>query len=182
MRYIALLRGINISGKNKIAMSELKKLFEDNNYHNVKTYLNSGNVIFESDNLDEDNIRENAFEMIKNKFNLFIPVFIMNEKLLENVLDNSPSWWGNEDKKIYDNLIFIIPPFKYEDVFNALGSPSDGIERIEEYQNIIFWSYELKNYRKSSWWVKTASSDIRENITIRTANTMKKVLDICKGS
>lgn len=57
MKYIALLRGINISGKNKIAMSELKKLCEDNNYHNVKTYLNSGNVIFESDNLDEDNIR-----------------------------------------------------------------------------------------------------------------------------
>lgn len=57
MKYIALLSGINISGKNKIDMSELKKLFEDNNYHNVKTYLNSGNVIFESDNLDEDNIR-----------------------------------------------------------------------------------------------------------------------------
>lgn len=47
MKYIALLRGINISGKNKISMSELKKLLEENNYQNVSTYLNSGNIIFE---------------------------------------------------------------------------------------------------------------------------------------
>ena len=48
MKYIALLRGINISGKDKISMSELKLELEKNNYQNVSTYLNSGNVIFES--------------------------------------------------------------------------------------------------------------------------------------
>ena len=52
-RYIALLRGINISGKNKIPMAELKKGFETIAYGEVRTYLNSGNVIFSS---DEDNI------------------------------------------------------------------------------------------------------------------------------
>lgn len=45
-RYIALLRGINISGKNKIPMAELKKAFEELPFEEVKTYLNSGNVIF----------------------------------------------------------------------------------------------------------------------------------------
>ena len=45
-RYIAFLRGINISGKNKIPMAELKKSFENQNFSQVKTYLNSGNVIF----------------------------------------------------------------------------------------------------------------------------------------
>ena len=54
-RYIALLRGINISGKNKIPMAELKKGFETIAYGEVRTYLNSGNVIFSS---DEDNIRK----------------------------------------------------------------------------------------------------------------------------
>ena len=49
MKYIVLLRGINISGKNKIAMSELKKVLEENGYKNIKTLLNSGNVILESD-------------------------------------------------------------------------------------------------------------------------------------
>ena len=48
MKYVAFLRGINISGKNKIPMNELKKEFEKNRYKNVITYLNSGNIIFES--------------------------------------------------------------------------------------------------------------------------------------
>ena len=48
-RYIAFLRGINISGKNKVPMAELKQGFERLNYTEVKTYLNSGNVIFSSD-------------------------------------------------------------------------------------------------------------------------------------
>ena len=48
-RYIAFLRGINISGKNKISMAELKKNFEELGFEEVKTYLNSGNVIFLSD-------------------------------------------------------------------------------------------------------------------------------------
>lgn len=47
MQYIALLRGINISGKNKISMNDLKKELEENEYKNVSTYLNSGNIIFQ---------------------------------------------------------------------------------------------------------------------------------------
>ena len=49
MKYMALLRGINISGKNKIAMSDLKKEFITLGYKEVITYLNSGNVVFESE-------------------------------------------------------------------------------------------------------------------------------------
>ena len=58
MKYIALLRGINISGKNKISMSEFKLELEKNKYQNVFTYLNSGNVIFESDIDNKDSIIE----------------------------------------------------------------------------------------------------------------------------
>ena len=56
----------------------------------------------------------------------------------------------------------------------------ENIEKIEEYKNSVFWSYDLKNYRKSNWWCKIASTNIKDNITIRTANTMKKLLEICK--
>ena len=53
-RYVALLRGVNISGKNKVPMAELKKVFEKIGFSEVKTYLNNGNVIFscEEDNTD----------------------------------------------------------------------------------------------------------------------------------
>lgn len=180
MKYIALLRGINISGKNKISMPELKKLLEENNYQNVSTYLNSGNIIFECNIDNKETIMDNIHTLIKTKFILDIPVYITTDKELENILNNSPKWWGSTNKEIYDNLIFIIPPTKYEEVYNTIGSPKEGLEQIEEYNNCIFWSFDLNNYRKSNWWVKTASTNIKDKITIRTANTMKKILEICQ--
>lgn len=180
MKYIALLRGINISGKNKISMPELKKLLEENDYQNVSTYLNSGNIIFECNINNKETIMNNIHTLIKTKFILDIPVYITTDKELEDILNNSPKWWGSNNKEIYDNLIFIIPPNKYEEVYNTIGSPKEGLEQIEEYNNCIFWSFDLKNCRKSNWWVKTASTDIKDKITIRTANTMKKILEICQ--
>lgn len=180
MKYIALLRGINISGKNKISMPELKKLLEENNYQNVSTYLNSGNIIFECNIDNKETIMDNIHTLIKTKFLLDIPVYITTDKELETILNNSPKWWGSSNKEIYDNLIFIIPPTKYEEVYNTIGSPKESLEQIEEYNNCIFWSFDLNNYRKSNWWVKTASTDIKDKITIRTANTMRKILEICQ--
>ncbi len=179
MKYIVLLRGINISGKNKISMCELKKTLEENNYKNVITYLNSGNVILESKTTKED-ITNNIYNIIKDTFNLDIPVFVATSTELEDVLNNSPIWWANDSKEIYDNLICIIPPAKYEEVYSEIGEPKKNIDQIKEYNNYIFWSFDLKNYRKSTWWVKTASADIKDKITIRTANTIKKLIDICK--
>ena len=180
MKYIALLRGINISGKNKISMSELKVELENNKYQNVFTYLNSGNIIFESNIDNKETIMKAIYKIIKNRFNLEIPVFIMTTTELEDALKHNPDWWGTDNKEIYDNLIFIIPPTKYEEVYNTIGEPSKDIEKIEKYNNYIFWSVDLKKYKKANWWIKTASTDIKDRITIRTANTMKKVLEICK--
>ena len=180
MKYIALLRGINISGKNKISMNELKAELEKNKYQKVLTYLNSGNIIFESDLDNKESIMNDINKIIKNKFNLEIPVFIISALELEDILNNNPNWWGTNNKEIYDNLIFIIPPAKYEEVYSHIGKPKEDIEQIKEYNNSIFWSYDLKKYRKSNWWKKTANTAIKDKITIRTANTIKKVLKICK--
>lgn len=91
MKYIALLRGINISGKNKISMSELKRVLEENRYENVSTYLNSGNVIFETKQKDKDSIAKNVYDIVKATFNLEIPIFIMTAVELEDILDNNPN-------------------------------------------------------------------------------------------
>lgn len=179
MKYIALLRGINISGKNKIAMIELKKEFANLGYKEVTTYLNSGNVIFESDIDYKNEIKNNIQLMIKDKFDFDIPTYVMTSHELEELINHSPDWWGKDDKDIYDNIIFIIPPITYNEIFNTIGFPNE-YEKIKEYKNNIFWSFDLKNYRKSNWWSKTASTDVSNKITIRTANTMRKVLEICK--
>ncbi len=107
-RYIALLRGINVSGKNKISMSELKKGFTELDFAEVVTHLNSGNIIFSSE-IDDKNILSNKIElMIKSSFNLDIPVFIALQEELERLLKNAPTWWGSDNKGIYDNLIFLL--------------------------------------------------------------------------
>ena len=67
MKYSALLRGINISGKNKISMSELKTELENDKYQNVTTYLNSGNVIFESSIDNKETIRKEMCIRDRNK-------------------------------------------------------------------------------------------------------------------
>lgn len=179
MKYIALLRGINISGKNKISMSELKKDFESLGYTNVVTYLNSGNVVFETSVDNRKELAQSINEKIKNVYDLDIPIYVTTENELKELLENSPDWWGTESKEIYDNIIFIIPPCDFEQVEKSLGAPNEKLERVQRYKNSIFWSYNLKEYRKTNWWSKTATVDIRNAITIRTANTMKKVLDIC---
>ena len=178
MKYIILLRGVNISGKNKVSMPKLKQLLEENSYQNVSTYLNSGNIIIESNINNKELIIENISKIIEFNFNIKIPIYIMTVPELEDILNNSPSWWGTANKEIYDNLIFIIPPTTYEEVYNTIDSPKENVDQIEEYHNTIFWSFVLKDYRKSTWWIKTASTSITNKITIRTANTMKKLLQL----
>lgn len=178
-KYIALLRGINISGKNKIAMSKLKASFVEMGLAAVSTYLNSGNVIFLS-NIDDKDILSNSIKsMIKSKFELDIPVFIISHEELDDLLNNAPDWWGDDNKEIYDNLIFMSPSLSYEAFYNAVGNPKESYEKVHHYKNAIFWSFSRKDYQKTNWWSKTASSDISHLITIRTANTMRKVLEIC---
>lgn len=99
-RYIALLRGINISGKNKISMAELKNGFENLGFEEVKTYLNSGNVIFSCDEDDIEKLTGQIETVIKDQFGLDIPVFVIAKEKLEDILHNAPDWWGNDNKEI----------------------------------------------------------------------------------
>lgn len=179
MKYIVLLRGVNISGRNQVNMSELKEALISNGYLHVKTYLNSGNVILESE-LGKDEITNDIEKILKNSFDVVIPVFVMDVYGLEEVLSNSPDWWGTSDKEIYDNVIFIMSEVSASEVCDVLGEPSTGIEQIYVYDNVIFWSFKLKSYRKANWWIRTASTDIKDKITIRTAGTVRKLLEMSK--
>ena len=96
---------------------------------------------------------------------------------LKEILDNAPHWWGDDNKGIYDNLIFVIPPLSSKDVYDEIGDPKAEYEKIHSYNNAIFWSFIRKDYRKTNWWPKTASSDVSQKITIRTANKVRKIVN-----
>ncbi|RDW99121.1 DUF1697 domain-containing protein [Listeria kieliensis] len=177
-RYIALLRGINVSGKNKIVMTELKTGFEELDFVEVATYLNSGNVIFSSRLEDTLLLTKNIKSMIKNKFNLELPIHVLLQEELKEIIDNAPDWWGNADKAIYDNLIFLLFPLVYEEFYDKMGSPKVELEKIQPYKNAVFWSFSRKDYQKTNWWSKTANSNVSSKITIRTANTARKIAEM----
>ena len=175
-RYIVLLRGINISGKNRITMSDLKAGFIELGYTAVSTYLNSGNVIFDS-GIDNKEELSNAIRfMINKQFELEIPVFVILQEELEEILKNAPEWWGDSSEEIYDNLIFMFPTISYDRFYNEVGNPKEAYEKIYHYKNVIFWSFSRKDYQKTNWWSKTANSNISGDITIRTANTVRKIV------
>ena len=95
-----------------------------------------------------------------------------------DILCHAPDWWGTEDKEIYDNLIFIMPPATFADVCREIGEAKEGLERIQNYREAIYWSFRRKDYQKTNWWPKTASASIGSKLTIRTANTVRKIAEI----
>lgn len=156
-------------------MSELKKGFAELGFAEIATYLNSGNVIF-SCATDDKNVIANKIElMIKDRFGLNIPVFIILQEKLQELLNHAPDWWGDDNKEIYDNLIFIMPPLSYDEFYDEIGAPKAEYEKSHNYKSVIFWSFSRKDYQKTNWWSKTANSNISDKLTIRTANTVRKI-------
>ena len=129
-RSIAFLRGVNISGKNRVPMADLKQGLEALGFQDVKTYLNSGNVIFSGDEQDAARLANQIETQINRQFGLEIPVFVLSQEELADIVRHAPPWWGNENKEIYDNLIFMMPPVTFADVFNEIGEPREGLEKI----------------------------------------------------
>lgn len=172
---LCMTMGTCKSGKNKINMSDLKAEFENMNFSDVSTYLNSGNVMFSSDNDNIAELKSKIEEMITEKFGLVIPVYIIESKCLKNIISNAPAWWGTGDKDKYDNLVFILSSESPEEICDLIGQPSKELETIQVYEDVIFWTFDRKLYQKCNWWKKTASAGIAEKLTIRTANTVRKM-------
>lgn len=90
MKYIAFLRGINVGGKNKVKMETLREVCATIRFENVKTYINSGNVIFETKKTDEKKLAEKLGEAIEKEFGLKIKVIVRTADEIEEIVKNNP--------------------------------------------------------------------------------------------
>lgn len=173
-KYIALLRGINISGKNKISMPLLKAAFEEIGFLNVSTYINSGNVIFSSNMLNKNMLIKKCESVISDKFKLNIPLTIISPQDLSDALDNAPEWW-DKDKQAVNYAVFLIAPITVKEIFEAVGEAKPEYEKVGCYKDVIFWTAQRKTISKTRWY-KIPSSSVNNKVTIRNANTAKKLL------
>lgn len=90
MRYIALLRGINVGGQKKIKMIDLKNMFESLNFINVKTYIQSGNVIFDYDTIETIKLANQIEKKINETFGFLVKTIIRTNEELRDIVNNNP--------------------------------------------------------------------------------------------
>jgi len=88
--YLALFRGINVSGHNMIKMDALKKLMEAEGYNNVETYIQSGNVVFEHEETNRDKIAKDLEILMYKEYGHNVVIFILQEADLAKIIDNNP--------------------------------------------------------------------------------------------
>ncbi|UII74633.1 DUF1697 domain-containing protein [Flagellimonas sp. HMM57] len=103
--YVALLRGINVSGQKKIRMADLKQSLENYGLHKVTTYIQSGNVVFESEVCDAKQLEKTIHEIILNDFGFSLPTLVATGEVLAQILDANPFNDQSEENRLYFVLL-----------------------------------------------------------------------------
>ena len=88
--FISILRGINVGGKNQLKMDVLRQLFINLGFTNVQSYIQSGNVVFQSENIDHHILEETIKKSIFDNFNINVPVIVLNKEELQTIIQLNP--------------------------------------------------------------------------------------------
>lgn len=174
MKFIALLRGINVGGKNTIKMSELKTCFEKMGFSEVTTYINSGNVIFDSE-MSESTLVEIIERSIKDYFRLEIFVVIKSAAQIKKLIEEIPENWTN-DSKMRTDILFLFPEIDRSEVLNEIKSNPD-FDNLRYFPGAVVWNVDRVNYNKSKLH-DLIGSKIYKKTTIRNVNTVRKIHEL----
>ena len=176
MRYLALLRGINVGGNNKVAMSELRECFEALGFTDVSTYINSGNIFFSSDEIDEVKLVTMCETTIEKRFGFPVVTMVISRVDFVSAMERAPKWWGGgRDTGVRSDALFVIPPKTTREVRAELKVKPDSPDKFEEYGQVIFWSLPMEPYSKSIV-PKIIGTPIYKSVTIRSSTTARKLL------
>lgn len=171
-KYLSLLRGINVGGNNKVAMKDLKKVFEDAGFTNVTTYINSGNIIFESPIKNVTEIVSIIETAIHKHFKFPVRVVVREAKTIKVVCDAIPEAWENDDEQKTD-VLFLWNEYDKKDSLKLLAINSD-VDTVIYNNGAIIWNVARKNYSKSGM-NKFIGTELYKNMTARNVNTVRKL-------
>ncbi len=177
MVYVALLRGINVGGKNKIGMKYLKETFLRLGLESVVTYINSGNVVF-VDHRTKDVLEKKLRQEISVEYDLDIPVLIRSLNDFESLIETLPEDWKNDDTMKCD-VLFLESGLDEVAVMEKL-TVKPGIDTALPATGAIIWSVERKNVTRSSL-TKIVGTDLYKKMTVRNVNTTRKLYEIMKS-
>ncbi len=176
MKYVALLRGINVGGRRRVSMSELRELFVELGYVDVVTYINSGNVIFNASSTPHDTIVEKA---LAEKFGCSIDVLILSGSDIIAIADAMPTEWQNDYSDHKSDVCYLFPDIDDASIIDRVGYRPE-IETLLYVNHALLSNLPRKNQPKSSL-KRLIGTPLYRKMTVRNATTARKLAELVRG-
>ena len=168
MRYILLLRGINVGGKNKVSMDDLKASLEDLGYQNVVTYINSGNVIFDTD--DDLTTIKDDIATILGRFPFTIKRVVLTKDEYLDEMSGLPEWWHQALAR--KDVLFYTDDVDPENMKDRIRHMPLHDEIVHFGKKAVFWGkYTEKEFLRTSYHKLLMKEKFYPLITIRNGRT-----------
>jgi uncharacterized protein (DUF1697 family) len=175
MRYVALLRGINVGGKSLVRMADLKECVEELGYDDVSTFIASGNVLFATSERDAAKLESTLEEALERRFNLPIAVVVRSRAELGRVVDAIPSSWiGNERLRVY--VAFLRRALDGRKLAREL-QPREGVDELVATKSALIWATRRDALTRSGMQKITAVAAYKD-MTLRNLNTTLKLREL----
>jgi uncharacterized protein (DUF1697 family) len=178
-RYVALLRGINVGGKNLIRMSDLRACFEDHGFRNVATYIQSGNVHFESGDRSSAKLAQRIEDMLAATFDYRASVVLRSRTQLRRIVEGAPGGFGTKPDRFRYDVLFLKPPLTAAAAMKSLPTRA-GVDQAYAGTGVLYFS-RLTSRASQSLLSRIVSMPMYQSMTIRNWNTTMKLLQMMDG-
>jgi uncharacterized protein (DUF1697 family) len=175
VRYLALLRGINVGGKTLIKMADLKTCVEALVLDNVSTYIASGNVLFESGAADAAKLEKKIEHAIRQQFQLPIKVIVLDRPAYARIVKAIPQAWIG-DASLRANVAFVRRGTDARQVVREL-QPDPAIEEVKALDGAILWATNRDALNRSMMRKLIGSAAYKE-LTVRSLSTTLKLQEL----
>ena len=172
-RYVALLRGINVGGKNLIKMPALKAAFEDNGLGNVSTYIQSGNVLFDALDADSAKLTKRIEKMLAEAFDYIPTVVVRSRSQMRAVVNRAPKAFGSEPARYRYDVIFLKEPLSAKAAMKHVPT-NPAVDTAHAGTGVLYFS-RLTARATASRLNRIVGSPIYPSVTIRNWNTTAKL-------
>ncbi len=175
-QYVALLRGINVGGKNLIKMAELRLCFEGVGLSDVRTYIQSGNVLFRSPEKDMKVLTKKIETALDKAFGYESKVVLRSQQQLRAVVEHAPSGFGTTPRYRY-YILFLKEPFLAEEVVQTIPL-KEGVDQAWAGPENVVYHQRLEARATQSYLNRLVALPMYQHMTIRNWNTTVKLLSL----
>lgn len=175
MRYLALLRGINVGGRTLVKMADLKVCVEGLGFGAVSTYIASGNVLFESDDGDPAALAETIEHAIEERFELPVKVVVLDRTAYDRIVKAIPKPWIG-DAALRANVAFVRRGTDAREIVRELA-PDPAIEEVKAVDGAVLWATRRDAVNRSVMRKLIGGAAYKE-LTVRNLNTTLKLHEL----